>query len=367
VPFQSSRYSVARFTLDAPILPLVQSTLPVAEAVHRCLVWLHCNQTPAVGEAGHSRVLVGKDEAGRRLEGHGHAYYLPTDEDGDGRIDHVTVTAAAGFGAGEVRALDRFRRLRWGDAEPLRLLLTGLGAAGDFRARLFGPAAVWVSATPFIVTRYPKPRGRKRDDPATYATPLAFARHVLGQELERLGQRRPDLPDITAIEPLADQCFGAGRLRSLQFKKFRRKPGDDGGRRPSGAFRITFAAPVRGASLLLILGRAHRELARRDQHQFHADAVLDLLRLFLLLGCLRRLGPDGVGGQSGDDEAGRNQDAMRQHGYGPWNSEIHGCLPDSLREQAAERHSSAAGPAGETAYRGKPQCRPGRLQRLVRQ
>ena len=76
--------TVARFAIDAPILPLVQDTLPLAEAVHRCLVWLYCNKTAGVGEAGHSRVLVGKDEAGRRLEGHGHAYCLPADEDGDG-------------------------------------------------------------------------------------------------------------------------------------------------------------------------------------------------------------------------------------------------------------------------------------------
>src|ERR1700730_2714593 len=98
---ESQPITVARFALDAPILPLVQDTLPLAEAVHRSLVWLYCNKTAGVGGAGHSRVLVGKDEAGRRLEGHGHAYYLPADEDGDGRIDHVTVTAAAGFGAGE--------------------------------------------------------------------------------------------------------------------------------------------------------------------------------------------------------------------------------------------------------------------------
>src|SRR5262245_8144047 len=32
----------------------------------------------------------------------------------------------------------------------------------------------------------------------------------------------------------------------------------------------------------------------------------------------------------------------------------------------AERHSSAAGPAGGTEYPGTPPCRPGRLQRIVR-
>jgi CRISPR-associated protein Csb2 len=107
-------------------------------------------------------------------------------------------------------------------------------------------SAAWVSATPFLATRYPKLRGRKRDQPGDYATPLVFARHVLLEELERLRQRRPDLPSVVAVDPLLDQCMGPRRLRSIQFKNDRRKTGDDGVRRPSGAFRITFAAPTRG-------------------------------------------------------------------------------------------------------------------------
>jgi CRISPR-associated protein Csb2 len=225
---------------------LVQDTLPLAEVVHRSLVWLYCNKTAGVGTERNSAVLLGKDDTGRRLEGHEHAYYLPTDEDGDGRIDHVTVTAAAGFGERELRALDRLRRLRWREGEPLRLLLTGLGAAADFRAPVFARSRVWVSATPFIVTRYPKRRGRKRDDPSIYANPLNFAGHVLWQELGRLKERRAELPEVVAVETLHDQFFGARRLRSIQFQKYRRKTGDDGGRRPSGAFRITFADAVRG-------------------------------------------------------------------------------------------------------------------------
>jgi CRISPR-associated protein Csb2 len=36
------------------------------------------------------------------------------------------------------------------------------------------------------------------------------------------------------------------RLRTVEFKRSRIKPGDDGGRRPAAGFRITFAAPIRG-------------------------------------------------------------------------------------------------------------------------
>ena len=40
--------------------------------------------------------------------------------------------------------------------------------------------------------------------------------------------------------------LGAHRLRPIQFKRFRNKAGDDGGRRPSAAFRILFPYPVAG-------------------------------------------------------------------------------------------------------------------------
>lgn len=59
-------------------------------------------------------------------------------------------------------------------------------------------------------------------------------------------QRRGEgVPAVVAIE----RQGGLGpeqSLRPIQFKRFRNKAGDDGGRRPSGAFRITFARPVEG-------------------------------------------------------------------------------------------------------------------------
>ena len=90
------------------------------------------------------------------------------------------------------------------------------------------------------MTRYPKLRGTKRDRPEDYATPRAFARHVLRQEIAR----RSELPSVVSIED--EELIGPGRLRSIQFKRFRSKPGDDGGRRPAGGFKITFAEPVSG-------------------------------------------------------------------------------------------------------------------------
>jgi CRISPR-associated protein Csb2 len=51
------------------------------------------------------------------------------------------------------------------------------------------------------------------------------------------------------IEPLWDNnhvFLIAGQWRPIQFKRFRRRAGDDGGRRLAGAFRLSFSEPVRG-------------------------------------------------------------------------------------------------------------------------
>src|SRR5207302_1944963 len=149
--------------------------------------------------------------------------FLPADEDGDGRLDHLTVFAPMGFNALELQVFDRLRRLPFGEGDPLHLLLVGLGGERDFRAPLLEDSTVWISATPFVVTRYPKLRGSKRDRPEDYASPRAFTRHVLRQEL----QRRPGLPEIVSIED--EEVIGRHQLRPIQFKRFRSKSNDDGG------------------------------------------------------------------------------------------------------------------------------------------
>jgi CRISPR-associated protein Csb2 len=247
--------TVARYLLDSAILPLVTDTLSVAEGFRSALLGtyqrlLH-RQRYGTAEKPYreryfSQTLSGKEADGDPLTGHRHAFFLPTDEDADGRLDHVTVVAEQGFTPDEVRALDRLRQLRHGEGEPLRLLLVGLGTPRDLRSPLFEKSAAWVSATPFLPSRYPKRRGTKRDLPEDYATPLIFAQHVLRLELDRLRARKPDLPAVVEIEPLQG-IHRPHLLRPIQFQRVRgRKRGDDGGRRPSGAFRIRFAVPAQG-------------------------------------------------------------------------------------------------------------------------
>lgn len=242
-----SLFTIARFLLDGPVLPLVSETLPLAEQARRSLLSIRkkivVRDNPSLTDSEIwplSPAFWGKDKQGRPRSGHEHAFFLPADEDDDGRIDHLTVFASMGFNPLECKAIDKLRQLPFGAGNPLQLLLIGLGKEQDFRAPLLEESKTWISATPFIVTRYPKLRGTKRDRPEDYLTPRAFARYVLVQELKR----RRGLPPVERVEEL--DTMGAHRLRPLQFKRFRRKASDDGGRRPAGAFRIDFAEPVRG-------------------------------------------------------------------------------------------------------------------------
>lgn len=253
------KMQIARFALDSTVLPLIPDTLPVAESGRRMLMGIYGRHfAQPDGSKGRSPIFAGKDEGSQPLGGHGHAYYLPSDEDGDGRLDHLTIIAMDGFGPQELEALDLFREVKglgeMRSRHSLRVLLLGLGRLDDYEPWPLLPSQAWISATPFIATRYLKKRGAKRDPEELWNNPAAFLAAVLGEELARLIQRRTDLrglsTDDIGVQPLTDDTgvfrIGPTNLRTIQFRRFRQKAGDDGGRRISGAFRISFPRPVRG-------------------------------------------------------------------------------------------------------------------------
>jgi CRISPR-associated protein Csb2 len=253
------RPTVARFAIDSPVLPLVEDTIRVAEFARWTTMGIYRRieeqrlygvPTPNGQNLPRSEVFSGKDDGGRPLEGHRHAYFLPSDEDGDGRIDHLTIIADMGFGPQEVKVLDRMRRLKRDDGEPLNLVLLAVGQKGALSSPgLFGPSRVWISATPFIATRHQKSRGKKKDpvELLGLANQRAFSRQVLIEEISRLQELAPEIPEPMSVEFLNEEHrVGAHGLRPIEFKRFRRKRSDDGGRRPAGAFRVIFPEPVLG-------------------------------------------------------------------------------------------------------------------------
>jgi CRISPR-associated protein Csb2 len=252
------RPTVARFALDGAVLPRITETLSVADAIRgelmrryarvvRRRLGLPDNATWRTHPDMRSRTFSGKDADGKIQGSHAHAYFLPTDEDGDGRIDHLTVVASGGFSSDETTALDSLRDLRLAEAE-LALQLVGLGQPGDFRSPLFGPSKVWYSATPLVVTRHVKARGTKKDPPECRGIDgrALFTRLVLDEELARWIDRRGGRAVGADVAALSRDRPGR-HPGVLEFRRARKgKPGDDGFRRATGEFSVTFEEEVAG-------------------------------------------------------------------------------------------------------------------------
>jgi CRISPR-associated protein Csb2 len=177
-PPERPKPTVARFLLDGPVLPFATESVVVAESFRRAVmsrfrVWCERNQRDGesfrrtdISGRYSSRTLAGKELDGTMRRDHGHAYYLPTCDGDSKRITHLTVTAADGFGLGEVAALYALKNLIIGDRETglkLRVQLIGLGHPNDFNHWLFAKSRFWQSVTPFVAHRHYKRRGTKRD------------------------------------------------------------------------------------------------------------------------------------------------------------------------------------------------------------
>jgi CRISPR-associated protein Csb2 len=245
---------VARFTLDSAVLPLITETLPTAELARRALMCIYGNRNKLADGVtkGKTETFSGKNAESEPLSGHGHAYFLPTDEDGDGRLDHLTVVSSNGFNEGEQRALEKLSELKSEERDEsghkLRLLLMGLGRLGDYKAGPVDQSTSWVSVTPFIAQRHLKKRGTKRDSQDLWHNPEAFLKALLQEELARLPSlKNVELSAINIDPESKDGCFRVrDRFRPLEFKRNRMKRNDDGATRQSGAFRITFPSSFQG-------------------------------------------------------------------------------------------------------------------------
>lgn len=232
-----------RYALDAKPLPSLLQAVAVGELAKQAAM----SKFGGREQQATSTVLSGH-EGTERTRGHQHAFYLPTDEDCDGRIDHLTIHAPAGFGAEEQRALGRLDKLWAGQVDVARLLLLGMVPISRLRQSCwaFAPSVVWESMTPYLLTRYPKrhkdgapklnERGEQRDGPADQ----------LRREWALRREADSTLPELIGVDPL-DRCT-PGRGRSLHWLQFRRWRSQGGAASTAMAygFRLTFAAPLGG-------------------------------------------------------------------------------------------------------------------------
>jgi hypothetical protein len=158
-PADDLEVSIAGCEIPAPDRPHICFSLPFAEEVRRALI---CNRV----DTSHFEAITGKRKDGTPLDGHLHAHYLPTDEDRDGRIDHITTYAPRGFDQANLEALGRLRDIfRSVNRPEVELVLTGLGGQELFSrdagkdacapTPTFAEAQRWRSVTPVSLPRFP--------------------------------------------------------------------------------------------------------------------------------------------------------------------------------------------------------------------
>ena len=161
---------------------------------------------------------------------HGHAFFLPEDADGDGRIDHIIVHAAAGFPPECWRVFEDLRKLRRRDGAEWRMALEGVGEARIFAqaSPLLRLSQYWQSTTPYLYPWYCKPSLTIDDQ--------------IRKECRLRGWSDP-----LTIEPLPDEISIYGRLRRpVHFHRFRTKRGLVQPDTRGSFWRLTFAEPVSG-------------------------------------------------------------------------------------------------------------------------
>lgn len=237
---------VVRFAMCGSMTPPVEDTLQWGEAARMTAMSRYGGQN----DDGASPTLSGKDHRGHPLqEQHKHAFYLPTDEDGDGLLDHLTIWSPVGLDAKEFHAVVSMDRM-WLPGrreEAVQLAYLKHGHTTDFAGEspIFDKATCWRSLTPYVLTRYIKYRGQGK------------ARHIVkdgpkAQLAREMSQRYPDWPSMVerrydpegAIAPMHHLRESHSGIRPGDFSMQREGSGSYGGR--AYGFEIEFSDAVQG-------------------------------------------------------------------------------------------------------------------------
>jgi CRISPR-associated protein Csb2 len=234
-PGPSSLPTVARFAIQSAVLPRITRAVSVAERVHQGLLARFPN-----GSAPPS--FTGRDESGKPLSGHRHAFIVCEANGSRDAITHVTVYAPAGFDAPARRALESLQKV-WGHGgHEVQLVLVGFGERDTFEdTELFGEAKAWRSLTPFVPTRHPKTHRDGRPKVDAEGWPIGSPAHDLRRLIAEAGLSEPE-----KLEELQEIAVNSRRLRPLAFQAERQHGNGARAHQPPSAFRLTFAQSVRG-------------------------------------------------------------------------------------------------------------------------
>jgi CRISPR-associated protein Csb2 len=227
--------TTARFALYGKPLPRFEDSVRVGDALRRSAMGMAKRK---LGADSLPPELSGHDlQSGNR---HGHAFWLPEDADGDGAIDHLVVHAPQGFGSDAISVLTALQSMRIDEAEPLRLMLEGVGQSVMFKdvSAYAQSAKVWRSTTPYL-----HPWHLKRPEQRSAET----TRVAIAEQLRREWRLRgDDLAVIESVTVLPDATVGGRALKPVHFHRFRSKRGLTQPDTLGQMLELRFEAPVRG-------------------------------------------------------------------------------------------------------------------------
>ncbi len=146
---------IVRYVITGSVRPKITETVRVADIIKRAAMSVYGqNNNKEISET-----LSGKDSNKEMLKGHSHAFYLPTDEDNDNILDHVTIFAKAPFDEKELGALNIMNKIRY-SPNPFEVIYESRGNLKDFaEIPILESSKKWETVTPFVLNKHTKFRG----------------------------------------------------------------------------------------------------------------------------------------------------------------------------------------------------------------
>ncbi len=222
-PVSTVRLVLARQSKPSSPLPRLVAALKIGERMRMAALRKADELTTAEGDI--PPALSGHDMPSSNR--HEHAFYLPEDADGDGRLDHILIHADAGLGRTALAALDRVRSLWLDEGAEWRVILEDYGERETFGAHPYlRPSRTWISVTPYLHPWYRKKGFMHADQ--------------LRRECRERGLPEPTADQIEAIDS------HGGRLRPVHFHRFRNRRGLRQPDTQGSLWRLTFPEPVAG-------------------------------------------------------------------------------------------------------------------------
>jgi len=217
-----------RFRLIDPPLPKIEDSLRIGECLRHAVMSV---AGQVLGKDGIPAVLSGHNLPARNR--HGHAFYLPEDADGDGRIDRLVVYVPGGIDRDCHRVLVRLTRLWNRNGREWRALLETMSDATALTASsaLFSNGKSWISTTPYL---HP------------WHTKKSFS---IEDQLRRECRER-GLPEVVRLESLPSIRINGRERRPLHFHRFRSKRGLVQPDTHGSFWRIEFAEAVQRPMVL---------------------------------------------------------------------------------------------------------------------